>query len=31
MTDSSYIDQLLSSMLDRLAEVIFNGRAPIAY
>ena len=30
MSDSSYIDYLLSSMLDRLAEVISNGGAPIA-
>ena len=28
MSDSSYIDHLLSSMVDRLAEVIFNGGAP---
>ena len=25
MSDSSYIDHLLSSMLDRLAEAISNG------
>ena len=31
MPDSSYIDHLLSSMLDRLAKVISNGGAPIAY
>ena len=31
MSDSSYIDHLLTSMLDRLAEVISNGGASIAY
>ena len=31
MSDSSYISHLLSSMLDRLAEVISNGGAPIPY
>ena len=31
MSDSSYIDHLLSSMLDRLAEVISNGGAPFEY
>ena len=31
MSDSSYIFHLLSSMLNRLAEVISNDGAPIAY
>ena len=31
MSGSSYIYHLLLSMLDRLAEVISNGGAPIAY
>ena len=29
MSDSSYIDHLLSSMLDRLAAVISNGGAQV--
>ena len=31
MSDSSYIDHLLLSMLDRLADVISNGGEPIAF
>ena len=31
MSNSFYVDHLLSSMFDRLAEVISNGGAPFEF